>query len=127
MKPHINDWFERSLLYIDMRKKADNGKDPCVALTPDSEEWKHWAVYLWDRYSALPRFMRLVEEGKIPTGTFPAQWPDWFDSEYVRPDEVLYVPKAKELTPKPAREQIARVDAMIASWKKGLIKDIGDA
>lgn len=112
--PAIRAFYTDALAFI-QATKAGKKTDPCFAVRPGMDEWSAWAVYLTHRCGKLPRVMREVERRKMDTYTVPAQWPQWFDADYLPPEKPFW---RSSYRGDPTPEERAKTLAAMEAYKR---------
>lgn len=74
------DYGAKALLYC---KNTPDEKDKRWTIRPGSEEWKMWERYFTGFLGFEPAMMKF-RDGRFNAMTVPAQWPEWFDSDYAK-------------------------------------------
>lgn len=69
----------RAMAFI-QREGTDKNKLPTIS--PGSPEFAAWERYFQDHLGFRPWALKAVKWGEIEKMTVPAQWPEWFDTNY---------------------------------------------
>lgn len=69
----------RAMAFV-QREGTDKNKLPTIA--PGSPEFGAWEAYFRDHLGYQPWALKAVKSHQIERMTVPAQWPEWFDTDY---------------------------------------------
>lgn len=74
--PAMRQFYERGLTFIQATGKG-------FPVKQGTEEWNRWAEY-FRALGCEPYQMKMVRWKQLETMTMPAQWPEWFDTDWAR-------------------------------------------
>lgn len=108
------EFHRRAAEFIEKQKATGN---PNLAIIkPKTDEWSAWERYFrW--YGWEPKAWTMVRKGgDLATITLPAQWPEWFDTEFALAD-VPDAPPPRQVEPRHLRKTLEELQARYGkSW-----------